>query len=844
MIKRVFAYYWRSITAIILILLLVGIAIIGSFQTSNQMKLVTDEELQDNWRTDYDLLVSPSIEENSDEAVNNLVRRSDMGDIRGGISLEQYQAIKEIEGITVAAPLTFLGYIQADNLMFSFDYPEDGYYVEESAVEVFDGIRYRKIADNRGTIKQFVQDGPSVLDIVEQLEFVKNGGWFINNGSAGITSRYSYYWSLMAVDPVEEMKLLNLDQAIVEGEYLPDSDQLIVSNTFELIPIILQNQSYDVRATQGIYKIDVDPNLTKEGIMELGGLEYLAQLPRDRVFHVDYNPYSEELLYYFGKVEYQDGELILEENPPQKYMPFTYVYELGEIDLQPHGELDQHTLYLASPIGVQGEQVNYRTVEQERFEKKLGFDVYGRFDPSQLHNPYVTSSTPKPADFYNPDKVFITHDLEGNPLAERVEYRNSPYKAGYTTGGADAITTLVAAEYLLGDEPISVIRVIVDGVGERSAVNLAKVEKIAAEIREKTGLHVDVMIGAADRKVQVLLDDYEGVPGYGYLLEGWSQAGASFVIGDHLSSTSLLLLSFILLIGWIALSLVYRNYVELRKKDIHVGYTFGWSKSALFKLLMKESLIVLFVVSLLLAILKLTVGSNWTKQQFGMSVIFLVVFIIFTLIFLFIIPLMRGLDKHTSLRSSGETIVGVFTRLTQGSLWGFVRNSIARYPIRTLLKFIILFMTQIYVLLFLLTKGSSSSFLILTFLGEGIELILEPYQWVLFGIGLILSLGGYIGIHINQFDRRSQEIQLYKTWGWKSRRYLGIFIVEELMISIFSVIIGAGTGYMIAKYVVQVEIGLLSIMSLIGGSIMGAIVLMLLVYMLVPKKQNTLKMFY
>lgn len=98
----------------------------------------------------------------------------------------------------------------------------------------------------------------------------------------------------------------------------------------------------------------------------------------------------------------------------------------------------------------------------------LGFEIIGRFDASLLENTYTTSDNPVPPDYYQPEDVLITHDVDGNEYDEPYVYQSTPYKDGYYTGGIDAITTLAAAEYMLGDRPISLIRVIVDGVGERS----------------------------------------------------------------------------------------------------------------------------------------------------------------------------------------------------------------------------------------------------------------------------------------------------------------------------------------------------------------------------------------
>src|SRR5690625_4387238 len=97
-----FIYYWRSTVSVLLILIIIGLAIIYAFQTTEKMQIEAKVDLTDQWRTGYDLLVSPSklndnqhIEPNqiafdaSEVLDENLVRRSDMPHYGGGISIEQ-----------------------------------------------------------------------------------------------------------------------------------------------------------------------------------------------------------------------------------------------------------------------------------------------------------------------------------------------------------------------------------------------------------------------------------------------------------------------------------------------------------------------------------------------------------------------------------------------------------------------------------------------------------------------------------------------------------------------------------------------------------------------------------
>src|SRR5690554_4393057 len=105
-----FTYYWRSTVSVLLILIIIGLAIIYAFQTTEKMQIESYDDLTDQWRARFYLIVSASILHNNYSvklkeigvngtayAVDQLDRRSDMPHYGGGISIEQYELIKEIE---------------------------------------------------------------------------------------------------------------------------------------------------------------------------------------------------------------------------------------------------------------------------------------------------------------------------------------------------------------------------------------------------------------------------------------------------------------------------------------------------------------------------------------------------------------------------------------------------------------------------------------------------------------------------------------------------------------------------------------------------------------------------
>src|SRR4051794_19106153 len=65
----------------------------------------------ENFRNAYDILVRPAGSRTPLENDQRLVRQNYLSGIFGGITMKQYQAIKAMSGVEVAAPIAMLGYV-------------------------------------------------------------------------------------------------------------------------------------------------------------------------------------------------------------------------------------------------------------------------------------------------------------------------------------------------------------------------------------------------------------------------------------------------------------------------------------------------------------------------------------------------------------------------------------------------------------------------------------------------------------------------------------------------------------------------------------------------------------
>jgi len=122
-------------------LLLVSLSVLLVGAASQHTVVTANQRLADYWRTTYDILVRPAGSRSPIEEKYGLVEANHLSGIWGGITFEQYETIKSIPGVAVAAPIAMLGYGPALGTLQLTTPSERGVYAVEVTGMVDDGIR-------------------------------------------------------------------------------------------------------------------------------------------------------------------------------------------------------------------------------------------------------------------------------------------------------------------------------------------------------------------------------------------------------------------------------------------------------------------------------------------------------------------------------------------------------------------------------------------------------------------------------------------------------------------------------------------------------------------------------
>lgn len=130
--------------------LLVACTLILLSATTLTTVLRTKQIISQNWRPAYDLVVLPR-----QVALPNgkAVPPDFFESYDGGISLRQYEQIRQIAGVEVAAPIAFIGYVQLPRpvIRFSPRSGAPGYYLVHWTLTAFNGRR-NLVEQERSTI--------------------------------------------------------------------------------------------------------------------------------------------------------------------------------------------------------------------------------------------------------------------------------------------------------------------------------------------------------------------------------------------------------------------------------------------------------------------------------------------------------------------------------------------------------------------------------------------------------------------------------------------------------------------------------------------------------------------
>lgn len=600
MFKFIWNSWWRNKERFVLLIvgaLIVSIGLsylVGITQVSNATIV---DELQQRWKSSYHIVVRPPDSRSVTED-KNLLEPNYLSGLSGGITLDQYNRIKSMDDIDVAAPIAMVGYMQNTVELNKKEYTQPGIY--------------------RMTIKEMTNTGVGESVDESSIYFTVNWEAPSNTTDYGVTrfdGVFSYGSNVLiaGIDPEAEANLVGLDKAIIDdtnNHYFSDDDQPR-DQTNDLgvqvteIPVILSNEEFvDGEINYTVEKLNIGADEPLEDVMETvleqGGREFLDKQSGTQIDDFTYttkethnhiveqisggngmNDTSNWVPFRPSSVNYREVT-----SPFAERWPFAY-------EVEP---------YIVPEDSLLAVEHAYRPItlfgEDSSAWPRLQLDFKGIFDPTKL-NISKDPLTELPMETYFPSKAQWVLNNEEEPVNPPTTMKplNNPY--GFLTKPPLMLTTIDVASEILGDKPISAIRLKVKGVEELNEESELVLQAVANEIEKNTGLITDITLGSSPQPALTHIPGVESQDSIGWVEQPWIKLGSSVTIFKE----SKVGLSGVVA-SVIAVAIVYvfsSNIIMMyaRKKEFAVLLAVGWRPKQLTKLLFMESTLIGLFVSLI-----------------------------------------------------------------------------------------------------------------------------------------------------------------------------------------------------------------------------------------------------
>lgn len=830
MIRFIWRNWWRKKER--LFLLLVGVLIISlglaylvGLSESNKGTIVN--ELEQRWASSYDIVVRPE-ESRSITEKDDLLDPNFLSGIYGGISIEQYEKIKQIPNVEIAAPISMIGYVLYSINLESLELEEDGIYRLVSQEIIDDGIR-----KHTNTVQSYFPFGEWVPFVLEK--FKENPRYYLGFPYEHLTA-YRYLL-LAAIDPEQEAKLVGLDQAIMstgKSRYFTKDDKVRIEplskeednqageNPHTLIsyPVIINNHSYaDQRLQWQIERLNITldretANETLDRLENLGGEEYLNTLEGKTVATYTFNE-QEIYSHFVNSIAGYDritGEPVEEDyinvDPWSiSYLPFPIpptplMYESIQ---SPFEERWQHT-YKLQTFTMEGLTTFRKPVEYQLSEEEVTYTFIkprwiGYYDPSQL-NLALDPLTELPMETYRPATAELVLDADQKPINPPRELKPTYNPYGYLANPPTMLTTLEAAEHLVGKKPISAIRIKVAGVSDLSEESQALLEQVATEIEEKTGLITDITLGSSPQQnlinVPELKSESMVIKELGWFQQPWIKLGSSFsIFRETKIGFSGLILS---IISVAAIYVWATSLVSLfsRRKEFAVLLAVGWSPRQLSRLLFTES-VILGLIATLIAWLMLgfiTISEGTNMELYKIVLTGFVGFLIYILGAIVPSLLVRKIEPYEAMQTGEITKTSSRFVRTRGIISLAFNHFIGKWK-RSILSILTIALPTSLLAVFLFISFRLQGTMYMSILGEYIALEVGPAHYTAIIVALVIAILTTAEIQWQNVAERQEEISLLKAIGWKNNSIRFMIWSEGIITGLLAAILGLTCAFFI-----------------------------------------------
>ncbi|WP_430789498.1 FtsX-like permease family protein [Virgibacillus flavescens] len=775
----------RFLLSVIGVVLISGV-LIYLFSLTESTQGTVNETLQKKWESAYDLVVTPP-----DTVMNKdqLMEPNFLNGINGGISYKEYETIKAISDVEVAAPLSVMGYTQLSlTVRDAFKVSEPGLYKVNIQKTHHNNLFKTKLLDTTFY---------SVVGWTGSLPDLNFGAYLLD---AGFTLRNDQL--IVGIDPEQEAKLVGLNDSILNSNnsrYLNKNDtgkQDVKSDQVFHLPVILNQNSF----SNSNYKVTLEkleiPFQTEEEqiksaekVREGNGEEFLKKIDTATVDEYTVTGKKLEKMYFQTLSDPSKNPLVdigisqlLSASSPLNYQkinsPYPKRWKVGyKVENQPLN-IDESLFpkeYFSTFVFRQPKFIDYKMENGRPSFPITELNIVGKYDPTKLQ---ISKDplTKLPVQTYRPAEANVVLDEKGDPLNPIKKIKGSGSPTALLPNPPNLLTTIKAAEMVMGGDSISSIRIKVKGIENIGDASQEKLESVKKDIQDKTGLQVIITRGSSPQPTITKIIN-KGVT-EGWMEQTWIHVGASIAIlrETSLGYTSVLLA--VLLIG--IMYVLATSYVSFltNRKEYSIFLALGWRTGMLRKMIVAEAVSYVLLITVLTFVVEYILAQN--EADFNFAKIGL---ISLTSLFIYgfgiLLPLVQvGRLKPYQGIKTGE--IGSKTKriFKNQSIIGLVINQIVQRPWRNLLSILAIALPSTLLSFYLFVSFRLDGVLYTSYLGEFIAVEVNESHYFIMGAALLVGVLTTAELMWQNIVERQNELALFKSIGWKNRT-VGISIIFE-----------------------------------------------------------------
>ena len=827
--------------------------------TTQTTLIRANQIISQNWRPTYDLVVLPP---QAKIPADSRVPSDLLAGYGGGISMQQYQQIKNLPGIEVAAPIAYVGYIHmpVPTIYFSDHSYPTGYYQLDWTLSAFNGLRHvielqqryiiyiSSSTDTTGPVNENAsQPPPDVLGTFGgQIDEAQSE---TGDNPASMPTPDVGTFLLAAIDPAAENQLVHLDKSIRSGRMLTEQDTVHLDKSipgnpwydpylhkavpYVQIPMLIHRSLPGQIALNAKLTLLYDGPLTPDQIVAKGGIAYLQQLPGQQIlFNGSVPLVQNDPQRFSGASLLWDGQSwqTIRSSSSKGIEPF-YILDFSSasapagLSYQSAKAPDGSTAYTLVPKGTQGGEVTFRDLaslhmlKSDSSQNPGGPDIFYEYEAvgeftdnglaAQINNPLNWL----PENTYTVPPVVLRYDAQGHPVTPATLLPTTN-PAGYVMQPALALTTIGAACELVGDQCISAIRVRVAGVITPSQESWKHIQQVAQEIHQHTGLQVVVTLGSSPQPTLVYvpgihageLGATQNIAPIGWVEERWIHIGVGLTYLTQFGSTRLLLLGAVLAVCLGYLAVAFSALVSSQRRAFAILSMLGWRPWQAIRLFLLQALILAMGGGLVGLGLALLAVRFLEATPFWLVVIWTIPVMLAFAFLSILYPLWQiWRVRPVELLRAGATLSSGKARLLGSRIGGRLVplgtlgiRNLDRSRTRALIAVVSLFLSAL--LLMVMVNGVLALHQALqgTLLGDYVLLQTAVPQIAGCVIAMVLTFLSVADLLLLQVRERQKEIGLLQAVGWRPWVIQRLFLQEGLILAVTGTI----PGVLVALWIV------------------------------------------